>query len=161
MQNFLFCGFNQWETGVYFGPLFVLFKTLLGAYSALATRKANRPMPNVCQIFNFSTCLFITWADGQYLVIELANKIYKRISTLNIFIQSHLLWGDFLHPRILQAEVLLMYSSTKKRDNSDIGFVRLPILDGFETKTSSQAPSYASPGPKLSPTHRLADGGEV
>ena len=32
-----FCGFNEWETGVYFDPLFVLFKILLGAltYSAL------------------------------------------------------------------------------------------------------------------------------
>ena len=32
-----FVGFNQWETGVYSGPLFVLFKTLLGAltYSAV------------------------------------------------------------------------------------------------------------------------------
>ena len=28
-------------------------------------------------------------------------------------------------------------------------------------KSSSQAPSYASPSPKISPTHRLADGGEV
>ena len=28
-------------------------------------------------------------------------------------------------------------------------------------KTSSQAPSYASPSPNLLPTHLLADGGEV
>ena len=31
MQNFLFGGFNEWEISVYFGPLFVLVKTLLDA----------------------------------------------------------------------------------------------------------------------------------
>ena len=29
VQNFLFGGFNEWEISVYFGPLFVLFQTLL------------------------------------------------------------------------------------------------------------------------------------
>ena len=31
MQTFLFGGFNEWDIGVYFGPLFVLVKTLLDA----------------------------------------------------------------------------------------------------------------------------------
>ena len=33
MQNFLFGGFNWWEISVYFGPLYVLVKTLLDALS--------------------------------------------------------------------------------------------------------------------------------
>ena len=35
------------------------------------------------------------------------------------------------------------------------------IIRGGKKKTSSQAPSYASPSPKLSSTYSLADGGEV
>ena len=57
MRNFLFLGFNQWETGVYFGPLFVLFKTLLGAltYSAMM-EKTPRKTAKGKTIYNCNVC---------------------------------------------------------------------------------------------------------
>ena len=41
VHNFLFDGFNEWEIGVYFGPLFVLVKTLLDALTNSALMDRN------------------------------------------------------------------------------------------------------------------------
>ena len=50
VQNFLFGGLYEWEISVYFGPLFVLVKTLLGAltYSAMRSSPLFFILPSFC-----------------------------------------------------------------------------------------------------------------
>ena len=92
MQNSLFCGFNQWESGVYFGPLFVLFKTLLGA---LTNSAMCHFMWNFLQKLTQSHSILNFWRTIKSIDLYLQiNGSLMYCGKLSKWIERKLIWND-------------------------------------------------------------------
>ena len=75
VQNFLFGGFNEWEMSVYFGPLFVLFQTLLTLLTNSALGVINWFDFLLLWVLNWFELIlikesptFIGWSTSQFLL---------------------------------------------------------------------------------------------